>query len=127
MSDEFAVTVHHGPYVLLVASGRASLVDLRGLIDLAADVTRQAQCTRALVDMMSVQYVHGDQDDRALGAHAAKALKHVSRIGVAVCHTFRQESGAQVARESGLELRTFDSLVDASEWIASDASAARWA
>jgi hypothetical protein len=67
--------------------------------------------------MMSVQFVHGDEEDRQLGHEAAKNLKHLARVSFAVCATFRQHSGADIARQSGLDLQIFDSLPEASEWI----------
>lgn len=117
MPDAFSITVHHGPYILLVAKGRANLADLHGLIELAATVTQEAHSSRALVDMMSVEFRHGDAEDRELGSHAARSLRHLSRVAFAVCSNFRQQSGARVAQDAGVELQTFDNLVHASEWI----------
>jgi hypothetical protein len=115
--NTFSVTVHHGAYLLLVARGPATLSDLRKLLELTATVTQKEHYGRALVDMMSVEFVHGDTQDRELGDQAARTLQHLSRVAFAVCGTFRQDSGAQVARQSGLDLQVFDSLPEASEWI----------
>jgi hypothetical protein len=117
MPDTFSLTVHHGSYLLIVARGAATLSDLRSLLELTATVTKSEHYGRALVDMMSVEFVHGDDEDRGLGLQAARSLQHLSRVAFAVCGTFRQDSGAQIARESGLDLQISDSLPEASEWI----------
>jgi hypothetical protein len=117
MPDTFSLTVHRGSYLLLVASGVATLGDLRSLLELTATVTKKEHYGRALVDMMSVEFLHRDKEDRGLGHQAARSLQHLSRVAFAVCGTFRQESGAQIARQSGLDLQIFESLPEASEWI----------
>jgi hypothetical protein len=117
MPNTFSVTVHHGAYLLLVARGAATLSDLRCLLELTATVTRNEHYRRVLVDMMSVEFVHGAGEDRGLGHQAARSLQHLSRVAFAVCRTFRQCSGAQIALQSGLDLQVFDSLPEASEWI----------
>jgi hypothetical protein len=49
-----------GSYLLLLARGAGTLSDLRSLLELTATVTDNKHYGRALVDMMSVECVHGD-------------------------------------------------------------------
>lgn len=116
----FNVAVQHGgPYLLVVASGRAHLCDFFGLFDLAARVAQMKAHRRAIVDLLAVEPVLSFTEHLQLGAHVATALAGLDRVATVVDARFKTGTSEEAAQKHGLNLRTFVDIHEATEWLVS--------
>jgi hypothetical protein len=115
----FSVSVHHGPYLLLVATGDARLTDLLELVELAGRLSRERGYRRVLADLISINVLFSDDDYRQLQLHAVKALFHLDRMAYTVPACYNTGKATPPALRGGVAVRTFTDLREASHWIAS--------
>jgi hypothetical protein len=115
----FSVSVHHGPYLLLVATGDAALDDLVGLVDLAQRLSREKGYTRVLADLISIEVLFSEDDYRKLQLYAVEALRHLDRMAYTVPACYATGKPAPPALRGGVAVRTFSDLGQACQWIAS--------
>lgn len=113
----FTATVHHGPYLLLVATGTAKVCDVLGLIDLAARVAEVQGYQRTLFDLISVEVQLTPLDKARLGEHAAKQLAHIEKAASVVSEIYAETK--REAKEPDLRFRTFTDLRQATNWLSS--------
>jgi hypothetical protein len=114
----FSVTVHHGPFLLLVASGSAALSDLRGVVDLAAQLSRNPGYTRVLADLISIEVLFPDEDFRALQLYAAQTLHPLEKLAFTVPACYIRGKGSPPRQPGMAHLRAFTQLQEACEWMA---------
>lgn len=113
----FTVTVHHGPFLLVVATGDGTIFDVLGMIDLAAKVVQMQNYTRVLFDSTSVD-VRMSADEAALaGQHLAGALRGLEKVASVVRARSAGKAGEQAALAAGLHIKTFTDLSAATEWL----------
>jgi hypothetical protein len=115
----FSVSVHHGPYLLLVATGDATLDDLVRLVDLAQRLSREKGYTRVLADLISIEVLFSEDEYRELQRHAVEALRHLDRMAYTVPACYATGKPAPPALRGGVAVRTFSDLGQACQWIAS--------
>ena len=115
----FSLTVHHGPYLLLVATGEAMVCDVLGMLDMAAQAAKHQKYTRAMFDLMAVKIDFSFSDHVMIGMRAAEVLKGMERVATVVNTDFRVGTSERAAQKDGLALQTFTDLTQASEWLAS--------
>jgi hypothetical protein len=113
----FSVTVHHGPYLHLVATGGARLSDLLGLVDLAARVVKVEGDRRVLADLISIHVLFSDDEFRQLQLHAAKTLQQLERLAYTVPACYNEGKGDPPTLPDGVAVRSFTKLQDACDWI----------
>jgi hypothetical protein len=114
----FSLTVvHQARYLLVQASGPASLGDLCGLFDLARVTAEKHRHQRALIDLLAVEIAFNFTDHVALGTHAASELGHMERVASVVNPKYRVGTSEKTAQKMGLSLRTFTDLGEATDWI----------
>ena len=115
----YSLTVHHGPYLLLVGTGEAFVCDILGTLDMAAQVARHQNYTRVMFDLMSVEIDFSFADHTLIGMRAAEVLEGLERVATVVNADFQVGTSERAAQKQGLVLKTFSDLVKASEWLAS--------
>lgn len=115
----FSVSVHHGPYLLLVAIGDATLDDLLGLVDLADRLSREKGSSRVLADLISINVLFSDEEYRELQRHAVQVLSHLERMAYTVPACYATGKPSPPALRGGVAVRTFSDLGQACQWIAS--------
>jgi hypothetical protein len=115
----FSVTVHHGTYLLLVATGDARLSDLLGLVDLAARIVKLEGHKRVLADLISITVLFSDDEFRELQIRAAKTLSGLQRLGYTVPACYNQGKGDPPAQANGVFVRSFSDLTQACTWMTS--------
>lgn len=113
----FSLTIHHGPYLLLVATGEAKLSDLMGLVDLAARISRDDGDRRVLADLISIKVLFSDDDFRRLQVYAAKTLSHLERVAYTVPACYIRGKEAPPGEEAGIVVRSFSELRQACDWV----------
>lgn len=114
----FSVTVACQPgYLLLVASGPATLADLCGLASLGGTVCGKASHARALVDLRQTDPQLSFTDHLQLGGHFAEAFSAVAKVATVVSPRDRVGTSEKAAQKSGLKLRTFVDLGEAEAWL----------
>jgi hypothetical protein len=114
----FSVSVHHGPYLLLVATGDGTLQDLIGLVDLAQRLSREKGYTRVLADLISINVLFSEDEYRELQRHAVEALRHLHRMAYTVPACYATGKPTPPALRGGVAVRTFTDLREACHWIA---------
>lgn len=115
----FSVSVHHGPYLLLVATGDGTLADLMGLVDLAQRLSREKGYTRVLADLISINVLFSDEEYRELQRHAVQVLFELERMAYTVPACYATGKPLPPAPRGGVAVRTFSDLGQACHWIAS--------
>lgn len=114
----FAMTAVHGPeYLLVEATGAATLGDLCGLFDFVRVAGLANRHGKALLDLRAVEIAFGFTDHLALGSHAASALRDMKRVASAVDPKFRVGTSERAAQKMGLALRTFTDIEEARQWL----------
>jgi len=114
----FSVTVApQAGYLLLVASGPATLADLCGLASLGATVCGKGTHARALVDLRQAEPQLSFTDHLQLGSHFAEAFRDVARVATVVAPKDRVGTSEKAAQKSGLQLRTFMDIAEAEDWL----------
>ena len=113
----FLVTVHHGPFLLVVASGPAKLGDFLGAIDVVRTESHERGDGRALLDLLAVETKLSPEEHQKLGRYLAEALGHLERVASVVPDQFRVHSSELSAQSAGLNIRTFLALRDAIAWL----------
>lgn len=114
----FSVTVaHHPRWLLLVASGPATLADLCGLASLGATVCSKASHHSALIDLRQTEPQLSFTDHLQLGGHFAEAFRDVAKVATVVAPKDRVGTSEKAAQKSGLRLRTFLELAEAEDWL----------
>lgn len=114
---DLQVSIHHGPFLLLVGVGRARVCDYLGLVELLSAVTLREGHHRALIDAKAVDQNLSEPELREVAERAAKALGHLDRVALVVGTPGRLAATQSVARSAGEHFRIFLDLRDASEWI----------
>ena len=117
--SSFSVSIHHGPYLLLVATGDGTLEDLIGLVGLAQRLSREKGYTRVLADLISINVLFSDEEYRQLQRHAVGALSHLDRMAYTVPACYATGKPPPPALRGGVAVRTFSDLGQACQWIAS--------
>jgi hypothetical protein len=119
MPSPFSLSVHHGPYLLLVATGDANLRDIAGLVDLAARIATEKGYRRVLADLISIEVRFSDEEYRQLQLSAVQTLSHLERMAYTVPACYAQGKGSPPALRGGVSVRTFSDLREACHWITS--------
>jgi hypothetical protein len=121
----FIVRVHAGPdYLQVDGAGPADLAELCGYMDLVGTVAARKGHTHAVLNLLDVEIALSFTDHLQLGAHAAQQLRNLKRVASVVPERFRTGTSEKAAQKSGLQLRTFTSLVEGLTWLASEAQPA---
>jgi hypothetical protein len=115
----FSVSVHHGPYLLLVATGDGTLDDLMGLVDLAQRLSSEKGYRRVLADLISINVLFSEDEYRQLQRHAVEVLFHLDRMAYTVPACYATGKPSPPALHGGVAVRTFSDLGQACQWIAS--------
>ena len=112
----FTVSVHHGPFLLVVATGEGLVCDVMGMIDFAAKVADFQSYNRILFDAAGAELVLTTEEASAIGVHAAHKLNGAK---VAFVGSAPSEPGAgeKAARAAGLHISTFADLKAAMDWL----------
>jgi hypothetical protein len=114
----FTVRVTHGlPYLLVQVQGPVALADLCAVADLAATVARMTGQRRALIDMLDMQLSMSFTDHLQLGTYVAAALQGLERVASVVSPAHRSGASEKAAQKSGLAVRAFTDLQEASGWV----------
>jgi hypothetical protein len=114
----FSVSVHHGPYLLLVATGDGTLDDLMGLVDLAQRLSSEKGYRRVLADLISINVLFSEDEYRQLQRHAVEVLFHLDRMAYTVPACYATGKPSPPALHGGVAVRTFSDLGQACQWIA---------
>ena len=114
----FSVTVHHGPFLLIVALGDGMIRDVLGMIDLAARVAQMQDYRRVLFDSTSVRFHLSEEEAELSGKHVAAALFGMEKVASVVRVRSVGKVGEKAARAGGLQIGTFMELKAATDWIA---------
>jgi hypothetical protein len=112
----FTVSVHHGPFLLVVATGEGLVGDVMGMIDFAAKVAAFQSCNRILFDTAGAEMTLTPEEATAAGAHAARKLSG-AQVAFVVAARPTGGAGEKAARAGGLQLSTFTSLKAATDWL----------
>lgn len=114
----FTVSVlRHPRHVSIVGMGRADLVELCGLCSLAAEVGRLRGQRRLVIDVLALRPEITDAERVQLGRHLATCLRAFEKTAW-VYHVDEHSGVAQkIAVEQGIDVRVFDNLEAATEWI----------
>lgn len=114
----FSVTVApQARYLLLVASGPATLADLCGLGSLGATVCSKGSHARALIDLRQAEPQLSFTDHLQLGSHFAEVFRDVAKVATIVAPKDRVGTSEKAAQKSGLRLRTFLDVAEAEAWL----------
>ena len=112
----FTVSVHHGPFLLVVATGEGLVCDVMGMIDFAAKVADVQNNNRILFDASGAEMALTPEEGAAAGAHAARKLKG-AQVAMVVAARPTGGAGEKAARDAGLQLSTFTDLKAATDWL----------
>jgi hypothetical protein len=114
----FTVSVlRHPRHVSMVGMGRADLVELCGLCSLAAEVGRLRGQRKLVIDALALRPEISDAERVQLGHHLAQCFRGFEKIAW-VYHVDEHSGIAQkIAVEQGIDVRVFDHLEAATEWI----------
>lgn len=114
----FSVSVlRHPRHVSMVAIGRADLAELCGLCSLAQEVGRLRGQRLLVIDALALKPEITDAERVVLGHQLAATLGAFQRIAW-VYHLDEHSGIAQkIAVEQGMDVRVFDHLEAATEWI----------
>jgi hypothetical protein len=114
----FRLTVHHAAtHLRIEASGPAGLADLCGTIDLASGIAARLEYRLAVLDLLRVEIELGFTDHLQLGTYAAERLRDLERVSSVVPQRYRTGTSEKAAQKSGLHLRTFTDLDEATQWV----------
>lgn len=115
------LTVHHhrAGWLQVDAAGPASLADLCGLADLLATVCARQGYRRALMNLLGVEIALSFTDHLQLGGYVAQQLNGMDRVASVVPQRYRTGTSEKAAQKAGLQLRTFTSLEEGLDWVAS--------
>jgi hypothetical protein len=113
----FSVTVHHGPFLLVVATGDAMICDALGMIDLASRICDLQSYRHALFDLLSVSQHFQGPELQAIASHAAAKLSSVERVASVMQPTAETGRFCRAANEAGLSMRSFSDMREATEWL----------
>lgn len=113
----FALSVHPGPFLMVVASGRGALADVLSAVELLAAVAARDGHARALLDLTGVEIALSPIDQLTLRTHIAYALQRFERVASVVPAPYRVGGGHQGAQVGGSNIRTFAALNHAIEWV----------
>ena len=114
----FQVAVRHDlPYLLVQASGPATLPEMCAYMDFVAALASRMRRTRAVMNLMEVEVALSFTDHLQLGAHAAARLAELERVASAVPPRYRTGTSEKAAQKSGLRFRTFTSVEEAAVWV----------
>jgi hypothetical protein len=118
----FTAAVHHGrPYLLVEASGPASLTDLLGLADMVATIASMAGYRRTVIDMLGADLaVLAFTDHLTLGAYVAEKFRPQEKVATVVRAESKKGTSEKAAQKLGLRLRSFTDLDEALAWIAAE-------
>jgi hypothetical protein len=114
-----AVNVHReaADLLIVVAEGRASIADLKGLADLIATICTEEHRQRVLVNLLDIQQDLAFTDHLQLGVYIAEKLGFLRKMATVVPAQYRSGNSERAAQKSGLRLRTFLSLIEARDWL----------
>jgi hypothetical protein len=115
-TQAFSLSVHHGPFLLIVIMGPAMVCDLMGMTDLAARICNIQGYERALFDATTSRVEMTPGDREALSLHSAEVLGHLKKLAIVVDDPQRLDA-EHVARRVGLRLRMFADLDEAMTWM----------
>jgi hypothetical protein len=116
--DTFSLSAPRGlPYLLVEASGPATLAELCACIDFAAELAHRTHRSRALLNLLQVEIALSFTEHLQLGSHAADRLKPLERVASVVPARYRTGSSEKAAQKSGLHLRTFTALDEGVAWL----------
>jgi hypothetical protein len=114
----FQATVHHGAdYLMVEASGFATLADLCGYMDLVGTIAGKRNYRRAVLNLLEVEIELGFTEHLQLGAHAAQSLRNLRQVASVVPERYRTGTSEKAAQKSGLQLRAFTSLQEGVVWV----------
>jgi hypothetical protein len=115
----FSLSVHHGPYLLLVATGEARLSDLLGLVDLAKRIVEIEGHKRVLADLISITVQFSDDEFRQLQMYAAKTLSSLEQLAYTVPACYNKGKADPPITVNGVVVRSFSDLAHACAWMTS--------
>ncbi len=106
---------------LLAVKGRggATLPDLKGFADMIATICREEHRQFVLVDLLEVQQARSFTERLQLGVYIAERLGFLTRMATVVPESQRSGNSERAAQKSGLKLRTFTDIEEASAWVRS--------
>jgi len=114
----FTVSVGYGPTLALITcSGQATVTEICSSLWFGGEVARRSRRPRFLFDLLGVDFQGTDQDRQEIGLVAASLLADVERIAVVLRADQNTGVGERFARECGLQLRNFESLAPAIDWL----------
>lgn len=113
----FSVSIQKGGTLIAAGVGEADVPDLCGMAALVAEVARRAGKNRALLDLLAVRPSLSQAQHIELGNRIAAILAGL-HVAVVVPDAERVSSGERAAQQSGLALKTFTSLAEAEDWLA---------
>ena len=104
-------------YLVITAAGPAGLGELVGLIALAGGVATHRGVRRALLNLAKVEPELLFTEHLQFGVQASGVLGRLERVAAVVPPDYLDGPGAKAAQLSGLHVRTFLDLADATAWI----------
>jgi hypothetical protein len=108
---------HQETFMSAKVAGRASVHDMREVLDVLADESMRMSVRRILVDLRQVQEDFEFADHVVISTHAAVNLAHLEKIASVVATGRKRGTSEEAARQRGVSLRTFTSESDAVEWL----------
>ena len=114
------VSLHftHGPsFSVVEVTALAFQEDVEPALQEIAARTREAGTRRLLINLMDVVGTFGPEQQRAIGMLAHGHLAHLQKVASLVPPDKLTRLSEGAARAQGLELRVFDQLSDAIEWL----------
>lgn len=120
----FTVFIETGlPYLVVTATGPATLAELSGLAALMAEVAGHRRVRRVLADLGRVQPDLSFTEHLQFGAHASDMLRRLEKLAAVVPPAYLDAPSARAAQLAGLPVRTFLDLAEATAWLQDPAPA----
>jgi hypothetical protein len=105
------------PYLVITAAGPAGLGELSGLVALAGAVATHRGFRRALFNLAKVEPELLFTEHLQFGTQASDVLGRLEKVAAVVPSGYMDAPSAKAAQRSGLQVRTFLDLADATAWI----------
>lgn len=112
-----SLTIHHGAFLQVAATGPATLADLCGMADLLGTIAERRAYRRALMNLLGVEIALSFTDHLQLGSYVAQQLRRLERVASVVPQRYRSGTSEKAAQKAGLQLRTFTSLDEGLAWL----------
>lgn len=112
----FSLSVVSDGYLLVILSGKGSLENYRAAVGFVGDLVRTGAERRVLVDMLACEAELCADEHREVGERAGRLWK-AAQVAIVATRAENVVIGVDAARQAGANVRTFNNLRDAEEWL----------